>query len=199
MDSLEALAARRAQATETDAVSGFVFTEIVALLSREQGEAEATRLATRLPRRLIPLLKYPAAQFLGLVEDAAASLDPSRADVSRTLGRIGASTIGGYLSSPMGAIVTSLNAGAAHRILQIAPTALATIYAFGSVRTERTSAHEARLVCRRQLFGPAYLAGLLAAGLERTCATHATLSVDDVSHAGADFTLSLCWDAPAPH
>ena len=68
MDTLERLQHRAEVANPEERISGFVFSGLVQLVARSQGEAPVAELRSRgrFPKRIIPFLKYPAADLLAL-------------------------------------------------------------------------------------------------------------------------------------
>jgi uncharacterized protein (TIGR02265 family) len=196
LDDQARLRRRRLLVRPADQSSGFVFHGILDLVSRRAGREVGGQLREDcgVPRHIIPVLKYPAAQLLGLVDGAMDRLrEVEPLDDGTLLEQLGAHTVEPYLDSPMGRLVLHLYSRSALELLGIAPTAFRATHTFGEMRVEPSEGRVARLVLQDMLLGPAYVAGIVRVGVKAICRLDADVQLESASDEGSHFTLNVRW------
>lgn len=195
MDSAEDLQRRRAACTAADAVPGMFFNSTLEWVLREAGaDAAASVQTTRaFPRRVIPFLRYPARDYLDVVEGAANAVVAAKGlSFNDALVKIGMTMISVFMHGPVGKTMRTMLGGQPHRMMGGATSAYTVTFSFGEREYQRRTATEGALVCRRELLGPAITEGVLKCGLELTCPVQVTTAIED-QQSPSDFTVVVRW------
>lgn len=196
MDSLADLQWRRSLCTPGDAVPGMFFKGMVDLVRREAGEApaEAVRTTRAMPSRLVSFLRYPARDYLDVVEGAVLALTAAKGiSEDQALRSIGMCMISTFMDGPVGKTMISMLGGAPHRMMGGAASAYTVTFSFGKRLYYQRSPSEGAFACQGELLGPAITEGVLLRGLELSCPVKVTTAVEDQRDT-THFTVVTRWE-----
>lgn len=196
MDLFQQLLYRRDACTDKDQVSGLVSVSMFEIVDEELGAgvSEEIRKEHKVPRQLIPLLKYPARIFLSALASAATRLYVKGWDYERTLKAVGARGTESFLDSPVGKTLVMLNGKSPDRLMRAAPLAYRTVYTYGERYHEARGPLGAAIHYTRELLGPSVQSGVLSAGIQYSCGIVPRVQITHESDNGLNFTLEVSWD-----
>lgn len=196
MDSRDELLRRRTRATASDQVPGMFFSGLLGLIERDGGPERAAKIRAerRFPKRVLSFLRYPAADFLDVVDGIALELSAlEKRAYDAALVRVGGGMIQTFMEGPVGKTMLSMLGGDAHRMMSGASTAYATTFSFGKRQYVKRSAQTGEFICRGELLGPQVTRGVLQVGLELSCPVVVATRIDAQTDS-ENFTVALSWE-----
>ncbi len=195
MDTLERLKRRRELATPDERISGFVFSALMQVVARSLGDTPIAELRARghFPKRVIPFLKYPGADFLALTQVLVEHRLAGGEQLHPVLESVGDVGTRSFLESPPGQLMQTLNGANVHRMLAYAAVAYDITYSFGTRKVERESERSAELRYSGDVLGPSVQSGVVKVGLGLPCNVQITTTLVDCDDNGRNFCLGIAW------
>jgi uncharacterized protein (TIGR02265 family) len=174
---------------------GIYFDAAVEHVRRElgAGEAEALLKSGLVPRRLVPLLKYPVADILKLLAASGERLVRAGHAEQEALEGVGRGIAKAYLDTPPGKILILANAGNANRVLTNVPAAYKTTFTFGERHYNRLSERTGEMTFQGDLLGSTMSRGIFISGLKLSANVDAQIQVEQESADCTGFKLAMTW------
>ncbi len=194
MDSREELLRRQALAGPSDVVQGMFFGAVAGLVEREAGaeRAAALRTSRRFPKRPVPFMRYPAADFLAVVDEAIGELTARKLPYPEALHAVGMGIVETFMEGPVGKLMVSMLGGDPNRMLGGGPSAYAATFSFGKREYVRRSESEGAFRFSRELLGPEISRGILKQGIELSCPVTVTTRIEEAKDT-TEFAVQVTW------
>jgi uncharacterized protein (TIGR02265 family) len=197
MDSSLNLQARMKRCRPAHTLMGFFFQGTLEHLERLIGSEVAAELRSQVPctqKPLLPLLAYPASDYLRLLQLGAQCLVARGRSFPAAMEALGYGSAEGLFASSMGQMLLVAGEKSPHEGLAEVPTVARMITPFGQREYQRVSEDHGRLTFRGELQGPSWTTGLVRAGLERITGRASSIEMDPGAFVPyLDFTLELHW------
>jgi uncharacterized protein (TIGR02265 family) len=197
MDSQELFQRRIALATPQDQIIGAFIDGTIASMAEEfkPAVAEAVLKAWPRPKGMTLLNKYPAAEWMRVM-DMAATLAVKEEGISyaTAVERMGRGSLRHVYRTSLGKIFATLMGKDPHRVVSISIISAKAVASWGEKTYEKLGPNSARLRLRREFMGPSWVQGfykevlLLVAGVSSV-----SLAVEDYQEPGMDFAIRYTW------
>jgi uncharacterized protein (TIGR02265 family) len=195
MDTISNLRERAEKASPEAQCLGVYFSASVEFVRHELGDGEADALLQSglVPKRVVPLLKYPVASLLQLIAAASERLVRAGFNEQKAIHAVGQGIAKTYLETPMGKVLVMANGGNANRILTHVPAAYYTTFTFGDRRYARRADNAGEMSFRGDLLGSTMTEGIFQAGMKLSAGVDMKIDLVDESANCVDFRLVMHW------
>lgn len=197
MDSALTLQARMKRCRPQHTLMGFFFQGALEHVERLIGSEVATEIRAQVPctqDALLPVLSYPASDYLRLLQLASQALMARGRSFPVAMEALGYGAADGLFALSMGQMVLSTAEMDPHAGFAEVPGVSRMMASFGEREYQRVADNHGRFIFRGELAGPAWMTGVFRAGIERIQGCQATLEVDPSAFVPyLDFTVNVRW------
>jgi uncharacterized protein (TIGR02265 family) len=156
---------RLAQMTPQHTVRGMFFRAAHQAIGRQASKEDTERLASYVPRKVVDMFMYPAADYLRLLHEGADSIEPHFASSAAALAHLGSQVVVAFFDSPIGRTVKLAAAGRPRAVLVTLPMNYSVSCSWGR-RAVRFTGEKSAVVDFFEEFIPAPVhAGVVEVGL----------------------------------
>jgi uncharacterized protein (TIGR02265 family) len=197
MDSALTLQARMKRCRPGHSAMGFLFQGALEHVERLIGSEVAAEIRSQVPctqDALLPVLSYPAADYLRLLHLGSQALMARGRSFPAAMEALGYGAADGLFALSMGQMVLSTAERNPHEGLAEVPGVAKMVASFGEREYQRVAEKHGRFTFRGELTGPSWVIGVFRAGIERIKGCQATLEVDPGAFVPyLDFTMDVRW------
>ncbi|WP_224240351.1 TIGR02265 family protein [Hyalangium gracile] len=197
MDSALNLQARLKRCRPAHQLMGLFFQGTLEHLERLIGGEVTNELRSHVKsteKPLLPVLFYPASDYLRLLQLGAQALVERGRTFPAALEELGYGTAEALFASSMGKMLVAAAEKDVHAGLAEVPAVTKMISIFGRREYQRVADDRGRLTFQGELPGPSWATGLLRAELERIAGRAGTVELAPEAFVPyLDFTLELHW------
>jgi uncharacterized protein (TIGR02265 family) len=197
MDSALTLQARLKRCRPEHTLMGFFFQGALEHLERLIGSEVVAEIRSQVPctqDSLLPVLSYPAADYLRLLQLGSQALMARGRSFTVAMEALGYGAADGLFALSMGQMVLAAAEQDPHEGFAGVLGVARMISSFGEREYQRVAENHGRFIFRGELSGPSWITGVFRAGIERIKGCQATLEVDPEAFVPyLDFTLDLRW------
>jgi uncharacterized protein (TIGR02265 family) len=194
VDGRKQIALRIQEATTSDTIMGMFFNGALSYLERQLGTVAVVILQREVlgGEGIVTFFRYPVANLLRIVGRALDFQRGSSNDAAFLHG-LGRAVAQWSLDAPIARAVAMIGKGNPNGLLASAPTAFMTLTSYGERKHAEKNARSATMTHKRDLMGPAFIAGLTEQTLESIAHVKAKASITPLNSSGSDFSLELNW------
>jgi uncharacterized protein (TIGR02265 family) len=197
MESSLAIQTRIGRCRPEHTLMGFFFVGALEHLERRAGHSVATEVRSQVPcmqKRFVPVLFYPVADYLRLLQLGAQALVSRGMTFSAAVEELGYGAADSFFASYVGKMLLVVAGKDPHQGLSGAPTVASMTTHFGQREYQRVAANRARFILRGEFRGLAWTLGLFRSGVERVLGRPGIIEVEPGAVSPfLDFTLDIRW------
>lgn len=198
MESALTLQARMKRCRPEHTLTGFFFQGALEHVERLIGGEVVAEIRSQVPctqEALLPVLSYPASDYLRLLQLASQALMARGRSFEAAMEALGYGAADGLFAWSTGQMVLAAAEEDPHEGLAEVPGVSRMITSFGEREYQRVADNHGRFIFRGELPGPAWMLGVFRAGIERVKGCQATLEMDPSSTfvPYLDFTVDVRW------
>ncbi|MBN1210153.1 MAG: DUF2378 family protein [Myxococcaceae bacterium] len=196
MDSRELFQRRAARAMPQDQILGVFIEGTITSLSEEFSPAveEAVRKAQQRAKGWTPFFRYPAAEWLQLMDVAATTaMRESRVSYGKALERMGQG-VGRYMfRTPLAKTFHTLVGKDPQRMVSTSVFSAKAVCTWGNRQYEKVSPTQARLRLRDEFMGPEWVQGFYRELFRLSPGVSPSSTVEDYEEPGMYFAVRFSW------
>jgi uncharacterized protein (TIGR02265 family) len=197
MDSALTLQARMKRCRPGHTLMGFLFQGALEHVERLIGSEVAAEIRAQVPctqDALLPVLSYPAADYLRLLQLGSQALMARGRSFPAAMEELGHGAADGLFALSMGQMVLATAERDPHEGFAEVPGVARMIASFGEREYQRVAEKQGRFIFRGELAGPSWILGVFRAGIERVKGCQATLELEPGAFVPyLDFTVDVRW------